>query len=71
LQRQKAPARRRSADPPHDKEKIEFARALTRSLFGRFYWSDGLEREMREQLAKSAGRVRTRDKKSKSESGRR
>lgn len=37
----------RTAEPDASRRRHQFAQAITRAEFGRFYWNDDLERELR------------------------
>ena len=57
--------RSKSTTHPHRDEqedagrRRDFARALTRSVFGRDYWDDDLERRLRDDRSRSNKRPRT------------
>ena len=53
-----AEAEREGEDSRESGHKRRFARALARSVFGRHYWDDRLEAELRRQLGISKQRLK-------------
>jgi hypothetical protein len=43
---------------PEKNEVASFAKAITRDEFGRFYWDEGCESEVRRSLASAIARVK-------------
>lgn len=53
-----AETERKREDSPESGHEQGFARALTRSVFGRHYWDDRLEAELHRQLRISKQRLK-------------
>lgn len=58
MERRKLPEACTSSTAAEQARREEFARALTRSVFGRHYWNDKLEDELRASVAQSKKRKR-------------